>query len=226
MGDKDTGDADPADHLPQPGAQFQADLGVDRREGLVEQQDLRVRSQGPRKGDTLALSARELAGIPFFQSLASDQPEEFLHFLPDLLLRRLLHPKAESDILKNRHIAEKGVALKNKSDPPLTAGDIIDDFAVDQDLTGIRMLQAGNHSQDGRLAAAGGAQQGNQFSSGDTDIDIFRCLKVSEVFIDIAEFNISVFLIHFFFSSRSVSIYVYPVPFFRCVRGKCGGSGQ
>ena len=69
VGDKHAGDVNFVVQLPQPAAQFQADLRVQRAERLVQQQDAGLDRQGARQGDPLPLAAGKLGGIPVGQTL-------------------------------------------------------------------------------------------------------------------------------------------------------------
>ncbi len=62
MGDEDAGQADAIVQRAQPLAQRDADPGIERAEGLVEQEQCRIDGESAREGDALALPARELAG--------------------------------------------------------------------------------------------------------------------------------------------------------------------
>ena len=63
MGDEQGGDAelglDPADLV----AERQADLGVERRQRLVEQEHLGLHGERPGEGDALLLAARQLVRV-------------------------------------------------------------------------------------------------------------------------------------------------------------------
>ena len=58
------------------GAHGDAQLGVEVREGLVEQEHLGLPHHGAGHGDTLALAARELTGATIEESL---EPHRFRH---------------------------------------------------------------------------------------------------------------------------------------------------
>jgi hypothetical protein len=57
----------------QPAAQFLSHLGVQRPERLVQQQHLRLHRQRTGQGDALALSTRQLRGIPVGQPVQLHQ---------------------------------------------------------------------------------------------------------------------------------------------------------
>ena len=120
MGDEDAGDVDLVVQPAQPAAQLLADLGVERAEGLVEQQHLGLHRQRPGQRDPLALPAGELVRI------AVGQPVE-LHQLEQRMHRLLIsgfggrvparpHAQTEGDVLEDGHVPEQGVMLEHKAD--------------------------------------------------------------------------------------------------------------
>src|SRR5436305_14575103 len=117
MGDEDRGQAEVVVDLAQRVAKLAADLGVERSEGLVEQQDARVAGERTGKRDALALSTRELAGIAAAKAPQLDELEQLVDPLADRLARRarrtLHHLEAEGDILGDGHVAEQGVMLED-----------------------------------------------------------------------------------------------------------------
>jgi len=62
-----TGHTDLLVQPPQPAPQLQADLGVERAEGLVEQQHARLHRQSPGQRHPLPLATGKLTRIPFAQ---------------------------------------------------------------------------------------------------------------------------------------------------------------
>src|SRR4029453_6581694 len=60
----------------------------------------------------------------------------------------------------HRHVLERGVVLEHEADPAALRGQVGGVAAVDLDAAGVEPLQTGDHPQQRRLAAAGGAQQG------------------------------------------------------------------
>ena len=78
MGDVDRGDAELALQRADLLAQGDADLGVERRQRLVEQQDLRLDGEGAGQRHALLLAAGELVGIAPAQRRQLDQAEHLL----------------------------------------------------------------------------------------------------------------------------------------------------
>ena len=75
MGDEDGSDMHLVVQAPQPVPQLLTHAGIDRAEGLVQQQHLGLWRQCARQRDTLALAAGELPGITLAQAGQSHQIE-------------------------------------------------------------------------------------------------------------------------------------------------------
>ena len=178
MGDEDAGNADAVDRILQPVAQFLADLGVDGGKGLIQEQDLGIRCQSPGKGHALALTAGELVGITLFHARQADEVDHFQDPLPYLLFRPLLDFQAEGDVIENGHIAEQGVVLEDEADAPLGSGNVVDPAAVDEDVAAVGILQAGQHAQNRRLAAAAGTEEGDELALVDAKGNVARRVEL------------------------------------------------
>ena len=190
MGDEDAGNADAVDRILQPVAQFLADLGVDGGKGLIQEQNLGIRCQSPGKGHALALTAGELVGITLFHARQADEVDHFQDPLPYLLFRPLLDFQAEGDVIENGHIAEQGVVLEDEADAPLGSGNVVDPAAVDEDVAAVGILQAGQHAQDRRLAAAAGTEEGDELALVDAKGNVARRVEGAVILFDVFHFDI------------------------------------
>jgi hypothetical protein len=92
--DEQRGDASLLVEAVQPVAQLLPHAGVQRAEGLVEQEDLGLGGQRPREGDALALPSRELRRQPGPPSSRLDQVEQPVNGpeISALLRRRTRRP--------------------------------------------------------------------------------------------------------------------------------------
>ena len=68
VGHENAGNADLMNHLLQPAAQLLPDLGVDRGEGLIQEQEPRFRRQSSGKGNPLSLPSGQLVRIALFKA--------------------------------------------------------------------------------------------------------------------------------------------------------------
>ena len=88
VGDEDRGQAHAIVQIAQPAAQILADLGVERAERLVEQQDARLDRERAGQRDALALAAGKLRRIALAEPAELDEIEQFLDAARDLGLGR------------------------------------------------------------------------------------------------------------------------------------------
>ncbi|GAV35428.1 hypothetical protein ROTAS13_03104 [Roseomonas sp. TAS13] len=172
--DEDAGQAQPLVQFPQPAAQAFAHLRIQRREGLVQQQQRGLDRQRPGQGHALPLPAGNLVGIAALQLGDLHQGEQAPHALANPGLGRPGGARAdaqpEGDILEDAHVPEQGIVLRHEADaaqPRRQRGDVP---AVDPHLPGIREVQPGEDSQQRGLAGAGGAQQGHELAVADGEI--------------------------------------------------------
>ena len=84
VGDEDRRHVHLVVEVAQPGAQVLADLGVERAEGLVEQQHLRLDRERPGQGHALALAAGELGGVAVGEPVELDQAQQLVDPVGDL----------------------------------------------------------------------------------------------------------------------------------------------
>src|SRR3546814_6856482 len=83
---------------------------------------------------------------------------------------------------------EKGKVLEDKTHLAFAyvAGHCV--FLVPQDLARIRMLKAGNNTQQGRFPTARWAQQGGQFAIGKLQRHIIQCREMAKLLMYVANF--------------------------------------
>ena len=154
MGDEDGGDSELALHGANGAAKFLADLGVQRAERLVEQEHLRLVRQSTRHGDSLLLTARELARQAFVHAFQRHQLEELLAPLAAIRGLHPAHAKCEFDVVRDRHVAEQRVVLEDQADAAVTGPHVGDVAAVQGDASVVDAGQAGNGPKQRTLAAA------------------------------------------------------------------------
>ena len=163
VGDEDAGEAETPVQITQPAAQVLPDLGIERAERLVEQEDARLDRQRPGERHPLPLAARKLVRIAAREALELYQPQQLHHPLANLRLGRpgpaRPHAQAEGDVLEHAHVPEQRVVLEDE--PDLALARIAPDhvLAREADLAAIRELEPGDDPEQRRLARAGRAQK-------------------------------------------------------------------
>src|SRR5690606_35494253 len=164
--------------LTQPSAQVTAHLGIERAEGLVEQQYARFDGERPRQGDALALAAGELVRIAVAKPRQLHEIEQLRGSPPDLAPREAVASapdrQAEADIVEHVHMAEQRIVLEDEADIAFLDRTQRRVAAAEPDAAGIGTLQSGDQAQQGGLAGAGRAEQGDQFARTDVERHVMQ----------------------------------------------------
>ena len=155
------------------GAHLHPQLRVEVRERLVHQEGLRLADDRATHCDALTLAARESARLALEEVLDLEDARRALDPLLDFLLRQLVELEAEGEVLLDGHVRIERVALEHHRDVALLRRQVVDDAVADPDLAVGDLLEARNHAQGGRLAAAGGADENHQLTilDGETEVE-------------------------------------------------------
>ena len=116
-----------------------------------------------------------------------DAGELGLDALVDLPLVDALAFEPVGDVLGHGQVGEERVALEHGVGRPLVGGQPRDVVAVDQDLALVRLLEAGDHPQRRRLAAARRPEHREELALGDVEVDAPNGGEVAEALGDGAE---------------------------------------
>ena len=105
---------------------------VERREGLVQEDDLGADGERPGEGDPLLLPARELMRVAAAVARQPDQLEE----LVDTVAAIRAAGKAEGDVASHAQVREQRAFLRDVADAPSlarheAAAGIVDDILPD-----------------------------------------------------------------------------------------------
>ena len=176
MGDVDDGGLQLLVQLLDLGAHVDAQLGVEVRQRLVEQEDVGVAHQRPAHGDALALAAGELAGLAVEQVLDLQELGDLVHRLVALGLRHAVHLEAEDDVLPDVHVRVERVGLEHHGDVAVGRAHADHRAALDRDLAGGDLLQPRDHVEQRGLAAARGADQHQELALLDRDVGLVEDL--------------------------------------------------
>ena len=160
------------------GAHLDPQLGVEVREGLVEEEHGRTAHERAPHRDPLALAAREGT------RLAVEEPGDSQDLCCALDLGRdprvlfpprgacgeasqeaaVLAPPLERErhVLAHREVRVEGVVLEDHRHVTVTAGDLVHDPVADAQGPAGDLLEACDHAQGGALAAARGPDQDDE----------------------------------------------------------------
>ena len=180
------------------------ELRVERGGRLVEEHELGLHRQGPRDRDPLLLTAGELPGVGGALVLEPDAVEQVERLGLHLGLLAPLDPDgALHDVLQRCHVREEVEPLEDHADLTALSGDLLvleteelrpalrllllvaSELAVDPDAPGLDVLELVDAPQEGRLARAGGAEQADDLTLGDVDVDALEHLVAAERLVDV-----------------------------------------
>ena len=129
-------------------------LEIQRTQRLVEQQNLGLWRQRPRKRNALLLPARDLPGLAVRHLSHFDELHHLFDCRLNLSLRPAKHFKPKANILGNRQMWKKRITLKHSIHGPLVRRQIQQILAKHIKRPGGRMFKSSNQAQKRGLAAA------------------------------------------------------------------------
>ena len=191
VGDEHRGDVARLVDLAQPAPQVLADLGIERAEGFVEQQQARLDRQRAGQCDALALPARQLRWVALAEIGKLHEAQQFLDARRDC--RRLgslaarLDAQPEGDVLCHRHVAEQRVMLEDEADAALARRAAAHLDAVEAHFARIGEIEPRHDAQQRRLARPRRPEQRQELAGTCVEADAGERGKRAETLDDIGD---------------------------------------
>ena len=171
--DEDHGLARAPPDVEQPLAHQDARLLVERAEGLVHQEDLRVERERAPDRDALLHPARELARILLGEAGEAERAQELGGRPAPPLGRHALELEAELDVLERGPPRKEAGFLEHGRDAAgIGPGDRP---AIDHQAALVGRDETAEHAEQRGLAASGGADQGAERALFDRERDVLEC---------------------------------------------------
>ena len=158
------------------GAHFHAQFGVQVGQRLVKQKELRLTGQRPSHGHALTLPARQLRGPAVQQMADLQRGRHLLHARLALGLGHLAHLQRKADVFRHAHGRVQRVALKHHRNIALRRRHAHHIATTDPYLAFGGFIKSGNDVEQSGLAAARGADQNQELTGGDIDVDALEHL--------------------------------------------------
>jgi hypothetical protein len=152
--------------------QLAAQLGVEVRQRLVEQEHRGRAHERPADGDTLPLAARELLGPAVEVGIDPEGARGRRDLAADLGRRLPAQREREREVLVHRHVRVERVALEHHGDVASRVRGVGDVARPDVDAARARLLQPGNDPQGRGLAAPGRTDQDHELTARDREVQV------------------------------------------------------
>ncbi len=166
VGDIDGGCAQAVVEAADFALQLAAQGGFQVRERLIEEEEFGLADQGPAQGDALPLSAGELTGAAVQEVVDAQRGGGGADAAFDLRLGGPPQGEAEGEVAPDRQVGIERAVLEDHGDVALAGRQTVQHLPVQDDAAAAGRFQAGDHPQDGRLAAARGAHQHQHLAVG------------------------------------------------------------
>ena len=171
------------------GAHLDAKLGVEVRERLVEEKELRIAHERSPHRHPLALAAGELGGASREQGLDSQGLRHLGHRPAPLGLRHAAHLHAEAHVLLDAHRGVERVGLEHHGDVAPRRREVVDGAPVDADLAPGDRLEPRDGVKEGGLAAARRPHQDEESALLDREVDVLEDLDRPVVLVEVVDFE-------------------------------------
>ena len=167
MGDVDRSDAERLLELPDLGPHLHADLGVEVRQRLVEEEDVGVEHERSGEGDPLLLAAGELARVARLEPREVHLGEALLEAPGDRRGVELPEPEPVGDVRPHGHVGPERVVLEDHPDVALVGPEPVHAPLAEPDFAGVRSVEPRGQPKERRLATARGPEQREELPVGD-----------------------------------------------------------
>src|SRR5579884_2683175 len=165
-----------------------AQLEIERAERLVEEQHARLVDER----DALLLAARQLARLASLEPREADELQRLADAAPQIAALHLAPTEAERDVLEDRQVREERIRLEDGVHVALVRRQRRDITAAELDPPGRRLLEASDHAQRRRLAAAGGAEERGEAAPLDVERERVDCDDVVEALRQLDQADVDV----------------------------------
>jgi hypothetical protein len=104
--------------------------------------------------------------------LEVEDASRVLHLLVDLLLVHTAKAEREAHVLAHGHVRIQRIVLEDHRDVAVLRGELVHHIAADLELAVRDVLEAGDHAQRRRLAAAGGPDKDHELAVLDVEAQV------------------------------------------------------
>ena len=167
----------------QLGTGLDAQLGIQVRKRLVEEEDGGLTDDGATHSHTLALTTGELLRLAVEQVTNVQDVGCFLHTAVDVGLGRLAQLETEGHVVIDTHVRVERVALEHHGNVTILGRHIVDHTIANHDIAFADLLQPGEQAQTGGLATTRRADEHKKLFVFNLDVQIVDRDHVAEALV-------------------------------------------
>ncbi len=149
-------------------------VGVEGREGLVEQEELRLRDDRTRERDALLLAARELGRTTLRVAVEADARQRAGHARTGLLPAYPAAVEREADVRLDAEVGPEGVVLEHHAETAPLRRQRQQVAPAERHAPRRRLEHPRHRGQKRRLAGARGPEQRQQLAGADDEVRPFE----------------------------------------------------
>ncbi|MNP13806.1 hypothetical protein D3C76_1061020 [compost metagenome] len=168
----------------QLGLQLFAQVLVQRRQWLVEQQKFRLEHQRPGNRHALLLAAGHLGGFLVHVCTEADHFKDVLDPAIAFFNGDFADAQRVGHVVGHAHVREQRITLEHHAVVPLLGGAPDDVDALLHQLARGRAEETGQNHQQGGFARAGRTQQGKKFTLANVEIDVIQRRETAVILAD------------------------------------------
>ena len=147
-----------------------AQIGVQRRKRLIEQQHTRAIHQRASQRHTLLLAAAQLCRSGLREFAHFHHRQRLRDALGNFRLRSILGAQAVRHVFEHRKMRKNRVALENSVHLATMRGNAIQPLRAHPDFAAVQIFEPGDQPQQSRFARAALAENGEKFTAGDIQV--------------------------------------------------------
>lgn len=187
MGDVEEREVEFPLEVAEESAQVASQGGIEVGEGFVEEDEARLKDQGAADGGACGFAAGECGGEVMEARAEVEAVRHDLGAGATLVAVDALEAEGKFELFDQRKVGKEPGRLGDPAAGAFLGRKSGDVGVVEEDPSDIREIEAGDESEGGGLATAGGAHEEVMGAGGDVDGEVLHRMNGTEVFADFLE---------------------------------------
>src|SRR5215472_1609194 len=172
-------------------AHLHAQLGIEVRQRLIEQEHPGVTYDGAAQRHAVTLTAGKLARLSIQQFADVEDIRRLAHALVDFSSFEFPHLQSERHVVAHAHMRVERVVLEHHGDVAVHRRQFVDHVAVDGDVARTDRFESGDHPEGRGLAATGRPDEDHELLVANLQIDVLDGVHAVVELVDPPEDDLS-----------------------------------